>query len=151
MSKDFQIQGMEGVINEIKLLSDDRMKRLEILKILRRQMKPILAAVRANTPIATKIIKGRNGKVYEPENLKKSFAIKTSPIKKYPNVLMGPRKGNNAKYDGFYAFWIEYGAYDIPETNFISNAAEPLMPSVNTTMSNELEKYIYKKAQTLNL
>ena len=151
MSKDFQIQGMEGVINEIKLLSDDRMKRLEILKILRRQMKPILAAVRANTPIATKIIKGRNGKVYEPENLKKSFAIKTSPIKKYPNVLMGPRKGNNAKYDGFYAFWIEYGAYDIPETNFISNAAEPLMPSVNTTMSNELEKYIYKKAETLNL
>ena len=41
MSKDFQILGMEGVINEIKLLSDDRMKRLEILKILRRQMKPI--------------------------------------------------------------------------------------------------------------
>ena len=151
MSKDFQILGMEGVINEIKLLSDDRMKRLEILKILRRQMKPKLAAVRANTPIATKTIKGRNGKVYEPENLKKSFAIKTSPIKKYPNVLMGPRKGNNAKYDGFYAFWIEYGAYDIPETNFISNAAEPLMGSVNTTMSNELEKYIYKKAETLNL
>lgn len=151
MSKDFQIQGMDGVINEIKSLSNDRMKRLEILKILRRQMKPILAAVKSNTPIATKTITGRNGKVYEPENLKKSFAVRTSPIKKYPNVIVGPRKGNSAKNDGFYAFWIEYGAYDIPASNFIRNAAEPLMGSVNTTMSTELEKYIYKKAQTLNL
>ena len=142
---------MDGVINEIKSLSNDRMKRLEILKILRRQMKPILAAVKSNTPIATKTITGRNGKVYEPENLKKSFAVRTSPIKKYPNVIVGPRKGNSAKNDGFYAFWIEYGAYDIPASNFIRNAAEPLMGSVNTTMSTELEKYIYKKAQTLNL
>ena len=151
MSKDFQIQGMDGVINEIKSLSNDRMKRLEILKILRRQMKPILAAVKSNTPIATKTITGRNGKVYEPENLKKSFAVRTSPIKKYPNVIVGPRKGNSAKNDGFYAFWIEYGAYDIPASNFIRNAAEPLMGSVNTTMSAELERYIYKKSESLNL
>jgi hypothetical protein len=35
MSKDFQIEGMDGVIGEIKALSNDRMKRLEIIKILR--------------------------------------------------------------------------------------------------------------------
>ena len=36
------IEGMEGVVGEIKKLTSDRMKRLEIIKILRQQVKPIL-------------------------------------------------------------------------------------------------------------
>jgi HK97 gp10 family phage protein len=145
------IEGLEGVIAEIKLLTDDRMKRREIIKILKRQVKPILEAVKANTPIADKPIMGRDGKVYEPENLKKSFAIWASPHKQYVNVLIGPKKGYRAKYDGFYAFFVEEGAGNIPATHFIRNASEPFMASVSTTMSAELERYIYKKAQTLNL
>ena len=145
------IEGLEGVINEIKLLADDRMKRREIIKILKRQVKPIFAAVRANAPIADKPIKGRDGKVYEPQNLKKSFAIWASPQKQYVNVLIGPKKGYRAKYDGFYAFFVEEGAGNIPATNFIRNASDPYMESISITMSKELERYIYKKAQTLNL
>ena len=147
------IEGLEGVVNEIKSLTNDRMKRLEIIKILRQQVKPILAAVKANTPVADEDIIFRK-KVYQPENLKKSMAIKTSPSKRYPNVLIGPRKGPNKVNDGFYAFFIQYGYlwnYNIPANDFIGDAAEPLLGSVSTTMSVELEKYIYKKAETLNL
>jgi hypothetical protein len=147
------IEGLEGVVNEIKSLTNDRMKRLEIIKILRLQVKPILAAVKANTPVADEDIIFRK-KVYQPENLKKSMAIKTSPSKRYPNVLIGPRKGSNKVNDGFYAFFIQYGYlwnYKIPENDFIGDAAGPLIGSVDSKMSFELEKYIYKKSDTLNL
>ena len=147
------IEGMDGVIGEIKALTNDRMKRLEIIKILRQQVKPILSAVKAKTPVADEDIKFRK-RIYHPENLKKSMAIKTSPMKKYPNVLVGPRKGSDKTNDGFYSFFIQYGYlwnYRIPANDFIGDAAGPLLGSVSTTMSVQLEKYIYKKAQTLNL
>jgi len=145
------VEGMDEVISQIKSISNDRMKRNEILKILRKQAKPILAAIRANTPVSDKTIIGRNGKVYEPENLKKSMAIKTSPLKNYPNVLVGPKKGNSSKYDGFYAFFIQEGVYGIPANDFIMEAARPLLNSTEKTMSVELEKYIDKKIQQSNL
>lgn len=145
------VEGMDEVISQIKSISDDRIKRNEILKILRRQAKPILAAVRANTPVADKTIIGRNGKVYEPENLKKSMAIKTSPLKNYPNVLVGPRKGADKSNDGFYAFFIQEGVYGIPANDFIMEAAEPLLNSAEKTMSVQLEKYIDKKIQQTGL
>ena len=145
------VEGIDDVINEIIAISNDRMKRGEILKILRRQAKPILAAIKANTPVADKPIVGRNGKVYEPENLKKSMAIKTSPLKNYPNVLVGPRKGARAVNDGFYAFFIQEGVYGIPKNDFIMDAARPLLNSTEKTMSVELEKYINKKIKQSNL
>ena len=46
----FDIQGFDHVALEIESLSDDKMKRSEILKILRRQMKPVLAKMRQNAP-----------------------------------------------------------------------------------------------------
>ena len=145
------VEGIDNVINEIIAISNDRMKRGEILKILRRQAKPILAAIKANTPVADKPIVGRNGKIYEPENLKKSMAIKTSPLKHYPNVLVGPRKGQKAVRDGFYAFFIQEGVYGIPANDFIMDAARPLLNSTEKTMSVELEKYINKKITQSNL
>ena len=145
-----EIEGLEGVIGEIKALTNDRMKRLEIIKILRLQVKPILAAVKANTPVADEPIKFRK-KTYYPENLKKSMAIKTSPSKRYPNVLIGPRKGPNKVNDGFYAFFIQEGVYGIPANDFIMEAAEPLLNSAEKTTSVELEKYIDKKIQQTGL
>jgi len=145
------VEGIDNVINEIIAISDDRMKRGEILKILRRQAKPILAAVKSNTPVADGPIVGRNGKVYEAGNLKKSMAIKTSPLKNYPNVLVGPRKGARAVNDGFYAFFIQEGVYGIPKNDFIMDAARPLLNSTEKTMSVELEKYINKKIKQSKL
>ena len=145
------VEGMDKVISQIISISDDKIKRGEILKILRRQAKPILAAVKSNTPVADGPIVGRNGKVYEAGNLKKSMAIKTSPLKNYPNVLVGPRKGARAVNDGFYAFFIQEGVYGIPANDFIMDAARPLLNSTEKTMSVELEKYINKKIKQSNL
>jgi hypothetical protein len=152
----FDIQGIEGVTNEIKSLSDDKLKRREILKVLRRQVKPILEALKQNTPIAQNDITVRNV-TYSPGNLKKAMAIKTSPSKKYPNVLIGPRYGRGGKkYDGFYAWWIEYanGTHENNPTggkNFIQKTLVQKGESVTKVASEQLKKYIDKKAKTLNL
>ena len=126
-----KIEGIEAVQSEIKSLGKDKIKRREILKILRRQAKPMMQAMRQKAPQSDNVIIVRDN-LYYPGNLKKSIAIKTSPSKKYPNVLVGPRYGKGAKkYDGFYAWWIEYAS--------------------GTQASTQLKKYIDKKAKTLKL
>lgn len=154
LANTFKIDGLEGVIREIQSISDDKVKRSEILKVLRRQSKPILGAIKSNTPIAEEVVSFR-GVEYNPGNLKKSMAIKTSPSKNYPNVLIGPRKGRNGrkalKNDGFYAFWIQYGTKFQKPNDFIWKASAPLMDGTNTKMSAELEKYLEKKIKETNL
>ena len=46
----FKIEGIKEVSREIKSLSNDKMKRREILKVLRRQAKPMMQAMRQNAP-----------------------------------------------------------------------------------------------------
>ena len=146
------IEGLEDVIDEIKGITDDKVKRREILKILKRQSKPILRAIKANTPIAEEV-KTVRGVKYEPGNLKKSMAIKTSPSKSYPNVLIGPRKGRSSriKNDGFYAFWIQYGTVNQKANDFIGEAAARVNDAVGNKMSAELKKYLEKKIKESNL
>ena len=152
----FQIEGIEAVSNEIKSLSSDKMKRREILKVLRRQSKPLVNAMRQNAPESDNVIIVRDN-VYYPGNLKKAIAIKTSPSKKYPNVLVGPRYGRGAKkYDGFYSFWVEYGlgTHETNPTgakNFVQKTWTQKGELVKTQASSQLKKYIDKKAKTLNL
>jgi len=152
----FKIEGIQDVSREIKLLSSDKMKRSEILKVLRRQAKPMMQAMRQNAPESDNVIVVRND-VYYPGNLKKSIAIKTSPSKKYPNVLVGPRYGKGAnKYDGFYAWWIEYGTGTHQSNptggkNFVQRTWIQKGEIMQTQASTQLKKYIDKKAKTLNL
>ena len=152
----FKIEGLEGVSNEIKSLSSDKMKRREILKVLRRQSKPLVQSMRQNAPVADRDIVVR-GKVYSPNNLRKAIAIKTSPSKTYPNVLVGPRYGRGGKkYDGFYAWWIEYGtgthiSNPTGAKNFVEKTWQQKGESVKTQASDQLKKYIDKKAKTLKL
>ena len=153
----FDIQGFDHVALEIESLSDDKMKRSEILKILRRQMKPVLAKMRQNAPNQrTKEIKVGDT-IYPPQEFKNSLAIKTSPLKNYPNVLVGPRYGGGAKkHDGFYAFWIEYGVgkhinNPTGKKNFIQKTYSETSNKMYNQASKELEKYIKRKAKKLNL
>ena len=152
MSDLLKIEGMQEVIREIQKIDSDVVKRREILKVLRRQSKPLVNAIRSKTPIAKysvvrRLKSGEIAAEYKPENLKKSIKIKTSRNKKYPNVLVGPNFGRG-KYDGYYAFFIQYGTSTQSPNDFIWKAAKPLMSSLNTTMSVELKKYIEKQIKS---
>jgi hypothetical protein len=148
--KNLKIEGFEEVFAEIKTLPDDKVKRQKLLKILRKQMRPILAAVKQNTPVADKPVKFR-GKEYLPQNLKKSMAIKTSPMKNFPNVLVGPRTGVKAKYDGFYAFWIQYGTINQAPNDFIDKAASPLLAAREIAIAKAIDPYMGKEIKKLKL
>ena len=156
MKQEFKIEGIEDVSNEIKSLGNDKIKRREILKILRRQAKPMMQVMRQKAPESDNaIVVGNN--LYYPGNLKKSIAIKTSPSKKYPNVLVGPRYGKGAKkYDGFYAFWVDLGigkhkANPTGGKNFVQKTFSQTGESTYNQASTQLKKYIDKKAKTLKL
>tara|TARA_R110000772_G_scaffold67579_2_gene150027 strand:+ start:3585 stop:4058 length:474 start_codon:yes stop_codon:yes gene_type:complete len=149
MSDLVKIEGMEDVIREFKKIESDVVKRREILKLLRRQAKPLVKAIRANTPMANKTVirrlaDGSKAAEYKPGNLKKSIQIKTSPSKNYPNVLVGPNVKKNAKYDGYYGFFIQYGTTTMAPNDFIWKASKPLLPEINTKGSVEMKKYIEK-------
>jgi hypothetical protein len=153
MSDLVKIEGMDEVIREFKKIESDVIKRREILKLLRRQAKPLLKAVIKEAPAekrgltVTRTTKGGETSEYEPGNLKKAMAIKTSPLKNYPNVLVGFKQGDRAKYDGYYGFFVVYGyagKHKVAPNDFIWRAGKPLIPELNTKGSVEMKKYIEK-------
>lgn len=149
----FKIEGMEGVIREIRKLPD-RVKRLEILKILRRQVKPIRSAIKVEadkTNPEGRIYKIRGGKTVEPGNLGNSIKIFNGRNKEFPSVFVGPEMGPRKRNDAFYAFFIQYGTIHIAPNDFIDKATKPLLPGLAKEMSNSLEKYVQRKIKTLNL
>lgn len=150
----FEIEGMDKVVNEIKKLND-RTKRTEILKILRNQMKPIQNAVKAKAPKHNKVVirTNKSGQkfTYEVGNLSKSISIITQKRTKEPIVFVMPKIGKRAKNDGYYARFVIYGTKDIAPNNFVHDAANPMLNSVNKTATTELKKYIDRKIKTLNL
>jgi len=165
MIKFQKIEGIADVSREIISLADDKMKRREILKILRKQVKPLLQEIKNQTPIAQKIMQVRDRK-YSIGNLRNSMKIKTSKMKHYPNVLVGPKMGakknkdtNLADGDGFYAFFIQYGyagtrhsgSNKIPPRDFIFDAFKKVGANVERNTSKDLERYILRKAKKLNL
>lgn len=151
------IEGIEFVANEIKNINNDKIKRREILKILKRQAKPLLRAVKAATPVADKVVRD-NGDVYPIGNLRNSMRIKTGRSKEYPNVLVGPKFGKTKKggemsslNDGYYAFFIQYGTKNQAPNDFIGRASEGLLGITDKYMSAELKKYIEKKIKQSKL
>lgn len=151
------IEGVQMVINEIKTISDDRVKRREILKILRKQMEPMKRAIKANTPIADKVVRD-NGDVYPIGNLRNSIRIKTGKSKSYPNVLVGPKFGKTKKggkmsslNDGYYAFFIQYGTINQAPNDFIGKATSGLIGITDKYMSAELARYIQRKIKKSKL
>ena len=146
----FEIEGMQELTAKIKALPD-RTKRLEVLKILRRQMKPIQSAIRNATPEADAPIKFR-GKIYPIGNAKKSISIFTGRNKEYPQVYVGPTTGKKRKYDAWYLYLLVYGWRDNRSTkdlDYIRKTANPLLPNVTKVMTSDLKKYIDKRIQQL--
>lgn len=150
------IEGMDKVINMIRTLPD-RTKRLEILKILRRQVEPIKEAVKKNTPVYDYTVKRRvkgASTVYEykPGNLKESISIFSGKSRNFPTVYVGPAMGVKKKYDGYYGFFVIYGTKNGIEGNdFVRKGASNVLPSVTNEATQKLKKYIEGKIKRQGL
>lgn len=114
MSKSLvQITGFAELQEKLKLLSSDKQKRAEMLKVLRKVASGTVRVARRKAPVAPRkhMVSGkRTKKVIEPGALRKSIGIiqgKKGGARENPTIYVGPRaKGN---WDGWYGHFVEYG------------------------------------------
>ena len=153
-----QIEGMDRIVKEIEKL-DDKMKRKEIIKILRRQVEPMKEAIKAEAPVYDRTVAryttdGKVADIYKAGNLRDSITIKSGRNKGYPNVAVGPAFGVKKKYDGYYSFFVVYGYAGnnrVAPNDFILRGATKVWKQVTEGTSDKLEKYIERKIKKLDI
>lgn len=105
-----QITGWVELQRKLKQIGDDKTKRAEAVKVLRRVAQPIARMAKQRAPVSDKphTVSGkRTKKTIQPGNLGKSMGVIVARRSKNPQVVVGPRaKGNN---DGWYGHFVEYG------------------------------------------
>jgi HK97 gp10 family phage protein len=108
-----EITGFRELQEKLKRLANDRQKRAEILKVLRKVAQGTVRVARQTAPVSKRphIVSGkRTKKTIQPGALRKSIGVITGrkgQAKDNPTVYVGPRaKGN---FDGFYGHFVEYG------------------------------------------
>ncbi|WP_237732356.1 hypothetical protein [Flavobacterium sp. UGB4466] len=100
-----EIQGYPELLAKLKLLSDDKDKKREVLVILRQVAGSTLKAAQGLVPVSGKSHKAR-GRLIQPGNLRKSLGNITGKIEN-PTIYVGPRaKGSN---DGWYGHFVHDG------------------------------------------
>lgn len=100
-----EITGFAELVERLRLLSNDRDKKKEVLLILRQVANPTLRAARGFIVNSKKQHKAR-GKLIQPGNLKKSLGTITGRSEN-PTIYVGPRaKGNN---NGWYGHFVHDG------------------------------------------
>lgn len=102
-----EIEGFRELEAKLKLLSNDKDKKREILLILRQVAKPTILAVQFAAPLKKDWKKHKaRGKLITPGTLKRSIGIINSKLQN-PTVFVGPRlKG---EYNGWYGHMVDKG------------------------------------------
>ena len=152
----FQIEGWDEVVKSIIELGDDKSKRNEVLKILRRQAAPAKRVMIAQAPKARKDVKYHrdNSIVYKPGNLKRAMKIFTGRDKAYPSVYVGAQ-AKKPQGSGYYSYFVQYGTNRNDgrsirrKNNYVERADSLVTAIIGDNASGELAKYIKQKAVKL--
>lgn len=100
-----EVEGYPELLAKLKLLSDDKEKKKEVLLILRQVANSTLRVAKGLVPVSKKSHRAR-GKLIQPGNLKKSLGNITGRSVN-PTIYIGPRaKGVN---DGWYGHFVHDG------------------------------------------
>lgn len=153
----FKIEGWDTVINTIKELGDDKTKRREIIKILKRQAAPAKRVMIAQAPVVrnNRSIKYHrdNSIVYKAGNLKRAIKI-FSRGPDHPTVFVGAQ-AKKPQGSGYYSYFVQYGTNrsdgkSITEKdNYVERADNLVSEIIGENASDELAKYIKKEALRL--
>lgn len=154
----FEIEGWDQVVKAIQELGDDKTKRREVLKILRRQAVPTKRVMIQQAPV----VKGNrsikyhrdNSIVYKPGNLKRAIKTFTGRNKEYPSVYVGAQ-AKKPQGSGYYSYFIQHGTNrsdgrSIRRKNDYVKTTDSLVTEImGEKASGEVRKYIKKKALKL--
>ena len=162
------LDGFDEFLNLIKEMPD-KMKIKAMSGIIRKNLKPVAAAIKANTPVRKSTFKGtvirkrKDGSVStkaEVGNLKASIGVKT--FRSQSKGVTGYAGINNGKVseeddnlfrtkDGWYGFFLERGTKKIPKNPFISRAAAMSVPLASESLQTDIKNYIVDNAKKLGL
>lgn len=152
MKVNSDIQGFDELQRRLKR-APDKVKRRELLKIIRVQTRPTIQAARQRAPISSEPHSRYSGGVevrtYDPGNLRRSIGNITSKNRKYPNILVGPKAGAKKKYDGFYGHFVEFGTVNMPAQPFMRPAYESTGQGVGDGTADKVARKIEKILQKL--
>lgn len=154
-----EITGFKDLEQKLKALANDKQKKTEILRILRKVAQATVKAARRNAPKSKKahLISGkRTRKVIQPGNLAKSVGTITGRkggARINPTVYVGPRA--KGKHDGFYGNWVEYGhkvkgggkSRALP---FMKTTYSQTKGQVTKESEQQVAKYIQKRINALS-
>lgn len=108
------VTGIDELVAKLTKIGDPKKTRSTMLKILRKQARPIVMAARNEAPMSKKAHKRYGGKgsgtvlaTYQPGNLKKSIVVGASKSIN-PSVWIGPGSGAKRRYDGYYGHIVHY-------------------------------------------
>ena len=155
----FDIEGFDTVFRSILELENDVKKANAIKAILRKQSAPALRSIKGKVKDATRnVTKTTGGGVYTytPGNLSRSMRIKTKG-RDYPTAFIGAHVPKKSSADsGYYSSFVQYGTKKkkggIKNTNdFVKKAGEDTQNQIGNNASEELAKYIKRKARRIGL
>lgn len=95
----YEIEGFEELQRKLKQLPD-KVKRREVVKILRRSARDTVKEARNQAPKSKKAHTIKGGKRFEPGNLKKSIGIQVARRSQNPMIFVKPRSARMT--DGYY-------------------------------------------------
>lgn len=96
----FEVKGFKELRRKLERFPD-KVKKREVVKILRRAARDTVQEARRQAPQSDKPHVLKDGKVIQPGNTKKSIKFQTLRRSKNPGGIVGPR--SLGKNDGFYA------------------------------------------------
>lgn len=150
-----EIKGFPELQRKLKQLGNDKIKKREMLKVLRQVAKPTVKAARNQAPISSKphVQAGkRTYKIIEPGNLKKSIGNITGKrgLGKQNAVLyVGPRS-KGKKYDGWYGAFVHGGTKKITANPFMDRAFNQTKGQVTADAEKKVAVYIQKQINRLS-
>lgn len=153
MSKQlYEIKGFKELKRKIQALPD-KVKRREMVKILRLTARSTVLAARVEAPKSTKAHMLRGGKVIQPGNLKKSIKVETLRRSKVPMVAVGPK--SSGKHDGFYGRQFVIPGHRtragnfVKPNNFMERGFDRTKGLVSAEMVQRTEKLVQRQIDRL--
>lgn len=150
-----EIQGFGKLLQKIKALGSDKVKKREVLKILRQVATPTVKAAKSETPVSKKAhyqTGKRTKKRIEPKNLQRSIGKivgKRGRAKINPVLYVGPRS-KGRKYDGWYGGFVHGGTVKQKANPFMKRAYKTTKGGVTRDAEAKVAKYIQKQVDRLS-
>lgn len=155
MSKSLvEIKGFNVLERKLKSLTNDKVKRREVIKLLGQVANPTVKVVKRLTPISSKShIQKRKGQRYgtiiSPGTGKRSIGKKVMRRAKNPTVYVSPKSTRRA--DGFYLRqFVIPGTKKIKSNPFVDKAYQQTRGRVTKDAEVKMARYIQKQINRLS-